>query len=247
MLRALVVVLALLCFNVFATGFIEKEDQVIKLLPKLDLHAHLSTSIRFSTLRQLSSTARMSTLINAEQLRKSGKWLDVVHQVVTNKQTLRRVVVEVLQDYLAESTIYLELRFTPRKLTDGSAWDFVKTVVDVVETHNKAHGDKMLVKLLLSIDRSRRFADAFEVLTLAKDYQFYASSSTPSDPVRLIVGVDFGGDTHGGRFDDFAPLFDQAHDDGLKVSIHTAESRELSEEVDAQFGEDETSLILSSR
>eukprot|EP01034_Spumella_vulgaris_P028869 gene28869-35811_t len=58
-------------------------------------------------------------------------------------------------------------------------------------------------------------------------------------------GVDFSGNPLGGRFDDFMPLFDQARDSGLKVTVHSAETKELSETVDAEFGEDETTVVLN--
>lgn len=141
---------------------------------------------------------------------------------------------------MSENTIYLELRSTPRSLPDGtSTWDYVRTVTDMIEAHNRLHGDLMLVKLVLSVDRGKNVHDAQEVVALATDQIFR------DKPVRTIVGIDFSGNPHVGQFADFSPLFDQAREAGLRVTVHTAETRQQSETIDAQLGGDETGHILS--
>jgi adenosine deaminase len=45
-----------------------------------------------------------------------------IHSMIQSKQTVLRVLLEVLEDFMSENVIYLELRSTPRTL-EGEAFD----------------------------------------------------------------------------------------------------------------------------
>lgn len=242
----LVVLLCLILAIQGATPPIEQIDDLIALIPKLELHAHLAGSIRRETLFELASAARITVPNGKIDLKGAFTLFPIVHKVIASKQILKRVLLEVIEDYMTENTIYLELRTTPRALPDGTTpEEYVRVLVDAINDHNIANGDIMLVKLILSIDRTKSFGEAMEVLNLAKSYDFYDKRSLPSDPIRIIVGLDFSGNPLGGTFDDFSPLFDQAKESGLKITLHTAETKELSENISATFEEDETSYVIS--
>ncbi len=247
-MNAFLILVCIWLVSIFGES-IENNDDIVKLLPKIDLHAHLHGSIRTSTLKELAHPSNTS-VFNQNKLDLSGCFylFSLVHKAISSRDVLRRIVSEVLDDYMNENTIYLELRSTPRSLADGTtAREYVQELVRLIEAHNILHGERMLVKLILSIDRSKSITEANEVLLLATDTHFYDSRSTPSDPLRIIVGLDFSGNPLGGRYEDFAALFDQARDHGLKITVHTAETRELSEVVHEIHGEDETGSILKSK
>lgn len=241
------VILLCVIFLVAANAFLEEEFRILHQVPKVELHAHLHGSIRLSTLKELSVAQGVSLDTDGElNLEKCFKLFGVLHRIVSSIDILKRITQEVLNDYMAESTIYLELRTTPRNLSDGTTVErYVEFLVELIEKHNIEHGDRMLVKLILSIDRSSRFRDALEISELAADYRFLSNST--AYPVRTIVGLDFSGNPHGGRFEDFSPLFDNAQDRGLSLSVHTAEISELSDSVDPKTDEDDTESILNFR
>lgn len=240
--RLVVVLAAVLCL---VGAYLEEEYNVLQLVPKVELHAHLHGSIRLSTLQELSSAKGFPLPTAGElNLERCFTLFGALHKIVSSVDILRRIAHEVLEDYMAENTIYLELRSTPRNLSDGTtAEKYVEVLVDLVEKHNIAHGDKMLVKLVLSIDRSSRFTDAVDITELAADYRFISNGT--DYPVRTIVGLDFSGNPHGGRFEDFSPLFDSAKERGLGLTVHTAETKELSESVDPRTEEDDTESIIN--
>eukprot|EP01042_Synura_sphagnicola_P022860 gene22860-29134_t len=110
--------------------------------------------------------------------------------------------------------------------------DYLQLVVQTIAEYNKKTIDedevttteKMLVKLVISMDRSKKFVDAEEILSLVERYRHYEDQ-------QVIVGVDFSGNPLGGRFQDFAPVFTEARKLNLNITVHTAELSSLSEEV----------------
>lgn len=226
-----------------ALGYTSTQDdeRIIFLLPKVELHAHLHGSIRLPTLVELAKQQSIAmdhidtTQVNLEV---GFKLFDIVHRVISRLEILRRLFSEVVHDYMAENTMYLELRTTPRSLVDGTtAEQYVRELVEMTVRHNEAHGDRMLIRLILSIDRGKPFIQAADILRIA-----ITSKRTHNSP---IIGLDFSGNPFGVSFSEFVHLFQQARDEGLKVTVHTAEIGDLA--VNALTNEDETASILKFR
>lgn len=226
-----------------ALGYTSTQDdeRIIFLLPKVELHAHLHGSIRLPTLVELAKQQSIAmdhidtTQVNLEV---GFKLFDIVHRVISRVEILRRLFSEVVHDYMAENTMYLELRTTPRSLEDGTtAEQYVRELVEMTVRHNEAYGDRMLIRLILSIDRGKPFTQAADILRIA-----ITSKRTHNSP---IIGLDFSGNPFGVSFSEFVHLFQQARDEGLKVTVHTAEIGDLA--VNALTNEDETASILKFR
>ena len=200
----------------------------------------MSTVLELAAKRNIvvESTSKLS-------LEQCFKLFGSVHAVISTIDIVKRITQEVIEDYMAENTIYLELRTTPRGLADGTTREkYVETLVSVIEDHNIRFGDVMLVKLILSIDRGGRFRDAVDISELAGDFRFISNST--EHPIKTIVGLDFSGNPTGGRFEDFSPLFDTAKERGLGITLHTAEVKDLSDSVDNST-EDDTQSIINFR
>jgi uridine kinase len=73
----------------------------------------------------------------------------------------------------------------------------------------------IVVRLLLSVNRTGTLTDALEVVELAGEYAGHI------DPV--VVGLDFSGNPTKGDFSTFVPAFDRARALGLPISFHIAE------------------------
>jgi len=117
------------------TNFVER-------VPKIELHAHLSGSIRESTLRELAAAKNILTpelerilINNNRDLSACFAVFDLIHNCITDEEALRRVIWETLDDFKSRGVCYLELRTTPRPLPDdGTTLEgYVNVVLDCME------------------------------------------------------------------------------------------------------------------
>eukprot|EP01040_Poterioochromonas_malhamensis_P001206 gene1206-1279_t len=144
-----------------------------------------------------------------------------------------------VEDYLTENTIYLEIRTSPRILVgDGTTiGEYVRAVTELIAELNKHYAKRIVTKLILSIDRSKSLQEGRMIYELAKQYQYVGKE-------KVIVGMDFAGNPQGGRFEDFRQLFETIRDDGFNITVHIAEAKELSQSSGFDLEDDETSTIL---
>lgn len=209
-----------------------REQRLIRFcqkMPKIDLHAHLSGCVRPSTLLELSKNKGTELSIQAERLLSASSYIkresrtlsecfeifNLIHSIMNNKETLRRVVYEALYDFYHDNVVYLELRTTPRQLPDGtSKREYIETVLEVIRSFTS---DKKCfhVKLLLSIDRaSRDFEDSKNTMNLCIEY--YIKDN-------LVVGVDVGGNPTKGSLEYLEPILLQAKEHNIPITLHCGE------------------------
>ena len=205
-----------------------------KLMPKVELHAHLSGCARLQTIAELApSGIDTSKLENARGSGAGDRSLatcfaifDVIHKTITTLSALRRITVEVLWDFAADNVKYLELRTTPRALADACIEDYIRTVLGEIarfDQHQKHTAWPMTVRLLLSVDRRSTLDRAVELVELAARMKDEPLGS------RYIVGIDFSGNPTCGSFVDFAEAFTMARCLGLKTAVHVAEIQNASD------------------
>ena len=234
-------------------------DDVIAMMPKIELHAHLHGSIRRSTLESLAQEKNIS--LNCDynlDIDQCFGLFKVVHQIISSQTVLTRVFSEMMEDYMNDNVIYLEIRTTPRSLPDGTNdRQYIALLKTLISNHNDMYGsNKMLVKLILSIDRSKSVSYAMETLQIVNSIGLYPSQQQQQQQQqhgdsKLIVGLDFSGNPLGGRFEDFAHVFIQGREMGLKITVHCAEIKQLSYasfekgQKTHDFDTDETTFILS--
>jgi adenosine deaminase len=135
----------------------------------------------------------------------------------------------VLRDFQADGVVYLELRTTPRAIVDRNITkdDYVKTILDILQDHNRDEDNSMRVFLILSIDRRNTVAEAEEVVDLALKYLSAG-----------VVGIDLCGDPSKGDVRIFTAAFARAKAAGLKITLHFAE-------VEASATDEELHTLLS--
>lgn len=93
-----------------------------------------------------------------------------------------------IKEFAKDNVKYLELRTTPRDVssTRMTKSSYIESVLKAITDARSSMENDIIVKLLLSIDRSMKSVeDAQEVLKLIKMY------STNSEAT--VVGVDFSG------------------------------------------------------
>ncbi len=154
-------------------------DQVHK-LPKIELHAHLTGSVRDSTVLDLLKLE--ANHANAEQVLVENYQINpdktmeqcfqifgLLHRLLKKRENLARVMREILEDFSEENTVYLELRTTPRNIYEGndlvlSKREYIETVIGEIEKFKA--GNDMITRLILSVDRTKGYEDALETVEL---------------------------------------------------------------------------------
>lgn len=145
----------------------------------------------------------------------------VVGQVLTDLETLYRIVREIIEDYAKQNCVYLELRSTPKALLSqrggpkGTIKDYIDTVIKAIKDGEEAENGKIRVRYISSINRSAPAECAVEAVNLAIKYK--------EEGEQYLVGVELSGDPRTGRFSDFKEALTLAKTAGLKVSLHCAE------------------------
>ncbi|KAL7485956.1 hypothetical protein ACHAW6_011550 [Cyclotella cf. meneghiniana] len=232
-----------------------------KQLPKIELHAHLNGSIRETTLVQLAAERsvtlptkllqhaaehhdpdREASLFNTKSrsLEECFEIFSYIPRCVNDVVSLKRITVEILEDFANDTVAYVELRTGPKVLLIDHKFpeeryctkeQYVETILDIMNSFEVQEQERcvrelsssknkhlirlpLVPRLIISVDRSGTFEKAEENINLAIRM---AKSHTN------IVGVELGGNPTRNDFRLFEPLFQKARDHGLKVSIHCGE------------------------
>ena len=173
-----------------------------------------------SLLHESAATARSS-----RSLSECFQIFGLIHNLINDLPSLRRVTREALADFHADGCVYVELRTTPRTLSDGtSPRSYVRTVVEEIRAFNSSCNQSFGACLLLSIDRAQDRSQATEAVNLALEF-------ISSDP-EIVVGIDVSGNPTRGSFSDILPALTAARKACVPITVHCAEI-ENGPEVDA--------------
>lgn len=143
-----------------------------------------------------------------------------IYNLLTDVESIRFATTRVLEDFLADGVVYLELRTTPRSTPEISAQQYVTLLLDIFAEF-EASNPQMHTRLILSVDRRHSLTMAETVLSLATQNR---SASGPG-----IVGIDLCGDPMArpdGEISIFTPVFEKASSQGLGITVHFAEAEE---------------------
>ncbi|OAQ66731.1 SNF7 family protein [Pochonia chlamydosporia 170] len=200
-------------------------------LPKIELHAHLTGSVSRHTLHEIWKKKKASGQTDLDDplvVMPEGKhdynlqtffplFSSYIYNLITDEESIRYAVNSVLQGFLDDGIVYLELRTTPRSTTNMSAETYITILLNAIEEFEKSH-PQMHTRLILSIDRRHSVETAESILELATRLQ---------NSTRGVVGIDLCGDPTarpGGDVSIFTPVFEQASRAGLGITVHFAEA-----------------------
>lgn len=197
-------------------------------LPKVELHRHLEGSVRMVTLLDIARKHDNELAkLTVEQLRPHvqmvpgqpfsaqeflGKFR-VLRQFYNSPDTIRRIAREAVIDAAEDNIRYMELRFTPKALTNVLACSYEQVmdwVCDTVEETARHYSIK--VCLLVSMNRHEGVEIGEEVLDVALRYRD-----------RGVVGIDLAGDEQKYPCKPFSRVFHRARDEGLFTTVHAGE------------------------
>ncbi|CAG7855148.1 Adenosine deaminase-like protein [Serendipita indica DSM 11827] len=225
-----------------ALASLSTEDvDFIKALPKAELHAHLNGCIPLECLQELvnqhpeitsgSDGAVAKGLKILEQgvvLNEINEFFDLfpaIYAITSTPDALKKATRATIAQFLEPGSLgagepaqctYLELRTTPRESSFMSKREYLETVLDEVEKYDK---DKC--NLIISLDRRMSPGIMMENVKLAISLR---------EAGRRVVGVDLCGTPMAGKADDFLAAFEYARENGLKLTLHIAETKENTEE-----------------
>ena len=191
-------------------------------IPKIELHAHIGGWLRPNTFLELADAKG----INVDHidfynitLKSAFDIFSIVGKVVINLDVLRRVVTEIIEDYSKSNTRYLELRTSPKAFENSTKTEYLDTVLSVFEECESLY-PHIIVRLVLSINRSTTMESNIECFELAKEFIVERKS-------KYVVGIEFSGEPNTNSFEDYTEqIFEPAKELGIKISIHTAEIKE---------------------
>ncbi|XP_066965205.1 adenosine deaminase-like protein isoform X4 [Macrobrachium rosenbergii] len=173
-----------------------------KMLPKIELHAHLNGSLSDTTILRLLQDKRSAGVVNlpdsAEVVIKRGhnRTLEdcftvfgILHCLTDSVSAIETITRDVLQDFVADNVRYLELRTTPKVIPGKMTKEqYIEAVLNVmIEEMQRSN---IIVRLLLSIDRARGVSDAWDTLQIAKKYKNMILNETETLAVLKSALID---------------------------------------------------------
>ncbi len=200
---------------------------IFLVLPKAELHRHLEGSLRLETMRDIAeehglplppSLTHISDLvqIHEEEPYTFTNFLDkfkTLRLFYRSPDIIHRVTREAIEDAARDNVRYMELRFTPVALSRAERFPLHDVMDWVCESSAKAAEEfGITVKLIASVNRHESPALAEQVAWLAASYQH-----------RGIVGLDLAGNEAEFSGMPFAPIFREAKETGLKITVHAGE------------------------
>ena len=200
----------------------------VEALPKVDLHRHLEGSIRLSTLTEIArqyhiplpgydvETLRPYVQMTANDPRNLDRFLgkfSVLRGFYRSPEIVSRIAREVVEDAAADNVLYLELRFTPYALAAQMHFPLDEVIGWVAEAaQGAARATGIRVGLIASINRHERLEVGLQSIHTALAFRGHG-----------MLGIDLAGREVGYPARRFGPMFLEAKQEGLGLTVHAGE------------------------
>ncbi len=200
---------------------------VYKSLPKVDLHRHLEGSLRLDTMLDIASAhgivipdniMRLSDLVQVQEedpftFQNFLAKFNTLRLFYKSPDVIYRVTREAIEDAAKDNVKYLELRFTPVALSRAERFPLHDVINWVCESAAEAAREfNIQVRLIASVNRHESTVLAEQVAWLAAEHLD-----------RGLVGMDLAGNEAEFSAAPFAPIFAEAKQAGLRLTIHAGE------------------------
>lgn len=200
--------------------------ELIRQLPKTDLHLHLDGSLRPSTMIELAreygialpktESQQLGDYMHVNDARDLVDYLarfDITVSLMQTAESLERISYELIEDCAAENLRYIEVRFAPWLNTKGglSEEEVLEAVLNGLRRGEKDFGTRSGV-----IVCSLRHRPANESLNSAQVAVSFKD--------RGVVAYDLAGPEHGHPPTQHQLAFDYAATNNLAITIHAGEA-----------------------
>jgi adenosine deaminase len=203
-------------------------------LPKIELHAHLSGCLRFSTVERLAldqdldiPKAARADLLAAVRFAEPAKsyhasfspWRRVLNRITEIPHISSRLLEEVAEDMASDGVVYAELRVGPR--LSWKPHELQAFLEELTIACSRARSQwRIEVALIVGFTRKQFFElgsdQATALWKLIRACQRYAPSA--------VVAFDLWGDEHGYPASLFHRSFATVRDEGYSVTVHAGEA-----------------------
>jgi adenosine deaminase len=132
-------------------------------MPKIELHAHLFGCIRQSTFLEFLSEDQKNTFLefkNEKSYSKAFGVFSLINKVVCNLEILKRITIEMMEDFEQQNCIYLEIRSTLKNFEEKGKLAYLQVILTQILKKNQEKG--MKVRFLLSINRENPYVESNE-------------------------------------------------------------------------------------
>lgn len=195
-------------------------DQVLKDLPKIELHRHLEGSIPVPLIIDTSKKFNLPLPENLNDLQvKSPLPLPQVlerlfyqQRCFQNLESVENLTYEVLKDIASDNIKIIELRFSPGFMSEPKNLSFDSIMEAVVSARERAQKDFNIVVGFILIS--------------SRDYGLQVCERTVDLAIRWkkeIIGIDLAGDEEPFPPELFEKPFRKAHQAGLRITAHSGE------------------------
>lgn len=202
--------------------------QQIVALPKVELHRHLEGAVRLNTLIEIAREYKIElptydpdglrnyVQITADSPMDSTHFLskfELLRRFYYSPEVIQRVAHEAVEDAAADNIKYMELRFTPKALSKLMSFPFDQVVEWVCQAVNAAQRTcNIKVRLIVSMNRHESVKEGERALQAALAHRDAG-----------VVALDLAGQEAGYAAAPFFPVFKQAQQAGLGITVHAGE------------------------
>ena len=196
--------------------------EILKALPKVELHLHIDGSVRPSTVSELLNLPmeevekQMKVGSDTTSLTDYLKKFELPIMAMQTKENIKRVTKELLEDLKQENVIYAELRFAPMfHLKQGLTMEeVVESVLDAMKEVEGIKSNLILCCMRHDIENGN-FLN-LKTIEVAQKYK-----------EKGVVGLDLAGDESCYPTLLFHELFQTMKNQNLPFTIHSGEINNL--------------------
>lgn len=191
-------------------------EEIIKKLPKVELHCHLDGSLSLEMLRSLTGGPVDETAVKApvpcQSLKQYLQCFSKVLPLLQTKEALSLAAYDVVRQAAEENVLYLEVRFAPAFHTEQGLTesDACQAVIQGLQKGEQNFGVKS--RTLVCMMRGISEKQNERTLQCAYDLQDQG-----------VAGLDLAGDEAGFPTILYRKLFEKAQNLGLSFTIHAGE------------------------
>ena len=201
------------------------DKEIIRKIPKVELHDHLDGGLRPSTIIELAEKEGIKLPsndpvelarwfhrgANRKSLALYLEGFSVTVSVMQNKDALKRIAREAIIDRAEENIVYTEIRFAPTLCTEKglNLEEVVESVLEGLEEGSAETGT--VYGLILCAMRDRK--DSLEIAELSVAFRS-----------RGVVGFDIAGDEYGHPPKRHIEAFEFIRNKNFNITIHAGEA-----------------------
>lgn len=200
----------------------------VRMMPKIELHRHFEGSLRLATMLEVArrysldmppydaAVLRPLVQMMPEEDRNMQHFLakfDTLRQFYRSADVVKLFAREIVEDAANDNVKYMELRFTPRALSNITQDSSDTVVAMVCETVREAAAKHDIdVRLIVSMNRHEGVEIGRQTIQAAVAHRD-----------KGVVGVDLAGNEEEYPASPFRDLFKEAKAAGLGITVHAGE------------------------